>query len=192
MSSGTSTRSHDEVRLKPDPSEGAGLQPWQLFVLAALACATAATFLARGQGPTRVILLSVLVGAAAPDAPARGRRRLPRHDRARAGQPTGGGGRAASSGGRARLCAVRRTKRRRREVLQELRGKAVSACGDAVTGSATPHGDGRRNRRARALGLLCVACVCLGARARLAAQPDAQQVASGGGPPAAHPAPGAG
>ncbi len=65
MSSGTSTRSHDDVRLQTDPSEGAGLQPWQFFVLAALACATAATFLARGQGPTRVILLSVLVGTAA-------------------------------------------------------------------------------------------------------------------------------
>ena len=68
----------------------------------------------------------------------------------------------------------------------------MSACGDAVTGSATPHGDGRRNRRARALGLLCVACVCLGARARLAAQPDAQQVASGGAQPSATAAPATG
>ncbi|MQA30306.1 MAG: hypothetical protein GEU82_10775 [Luteitalea sp.] len=42
-----------------------GLQPWQFFVLAALGCATAVTFLVRSQGVTVVILLSVLMGAAA-------------------------------------------------------------------------------------------------------------------------------
>ena len=47
-----------------DPAD-AGLQPWQFFVLAALGCATAVTFMARGQGPTAVILLGVLMGAAA-------------------------------------------------------------------------------------------------------------------------------
>jgi len=52
------------LRLQPDPSD-AGLQPWQFFVLAALGCATAVTFMARGQGPTAVILLGVLMGAAA-------------------------------------------------------------------------------------------------------------------------------
>lgn len=41
------------------------LQPWQFFVLAALACATAVTFLVRGQGLTPVILLTVLMGATA-------------------------------------------------------------------------------------------------------------------------------
>jgi hypothetical protein len=41
------------------------LQPWQFFVLAALIAATAVTFIARGQGPTAVILLSVLMGATA-------------------------------------------------------------------------------------------------------------------------------
>jgi len=80
MSSETSTK----VRLKPDTTEtrrdsgsvrleadrradpsDAGLQPWQFFVLAALGCATAVTFLARGQGPTAVILLGVLMGTAA-------------------------------------------------------------------------------------------------------------------------------
>src|SRR5262245_720690 len=40
------------------------LQPWQFFVLAGLGCATAATFLARGQGIIAVILLSLLMGAA--------------------------------------------------------------------------------------------------------------------------------
>ena len=40
------------------------LQPWQFFVLAALGCATAVTFVARGQGVTAVILLSALMGAA--------------------------------------------------------------------------------------------------------------------------------
>ncbi len=52
------------VRLQPAPSD-AGLQPWQFFVLAALGCATAVTFMARGQGPTAVILLGVLMATAA-------------------------------------------------------------------------------------------------------------------------------
>lgn len=42
-----------------------GLQPWQFFVLTGLACASAATFLARGQGVTMVLLLTVLMGATA-------------------------------------------------------------------------------------------------------------------------------
>ena len=42
-----------------------GLQPWQFFVLAALACATAVTFLVRSHGVTAVILLSVMMGATA-------------------------------------------------------------------------------------------------------------------------------
>jgi hypothetical protein len=41
------------------------LQPWQFFVLAALACATAATFVARSQGVTAVVLLSLLMAAVA-------------------------------------------------------------------------------------------------------------------------------
>jgi hypothetical protein len=41
------------------------LQPWQFFVLAALGCATAITFLVRSQGVVAVILLSVLMGATA-------------------------------------------------------------------------------------------------------------------------------
>lgn len=51
MSSGTSTDN--------------SLRPWQFFVLAALGCATAVTFLARGQGLTAVVLLSILMAAAA-------------------------------------------------------------------------------------------------------------------------------
>jgi hypothetical protein len=46
---------------KPDN----GLQPWQFFVLAALGCATAATFIARGQGVTSVVLLAILMATAA-------------------------------------------------------------------------------------------------------------------------------
>jgi len=42
-----------------------GLRAWQFFVLAALACATALTFLVRGQGLLVVILLAVLMGATA-------------------------------------------------------------------------------------------------------------------------------
>ncbi len=56
------------VRLQPDHGTDhidPGLQPWQFFVLAALGCATAVTFVSRGQGPTVVILLGVLMGTAA-------------------------------------------------------------------------------------------------------------------------------
>ena len=80
MSSGTLTRTSDDVRLKPDPTQNSGgirlqpdssatadsgIQPWQFFVLAALGCATAVTFLVRGQGITVVILVSVLMAATA-------------------------------------------------------------------------------------------------------------------------------
>jgi hypothetical protein len=41
------------------------LQPWQFFVLAALGCATAVTFIARGSGITAVVLLSAMMGTAA-------------------------------------------------------------------------------------------------------------------------------
>jgi hypothetical protein len=41
------------------------LQPWQFFVLAALACATAVTFVVRGQGVIAVLLLALLMGAVA-------------------------------------------------------------------------------------------------------------------------------
>ena len=65
MSSETSTK---PVRLKPDTADAAksdtadaGLQPWQFFVLAALGCATAVTFMARGEGPTVVVLLGILM-----------------------------------------------------------------------------------------------------------------------------------
>jgi hypothetical protein len=54
---------------KPDANplktDSAALQPWQFFVLAALGCATAVTFIARGRGFTSVILLTLLMGAAA-------------------------------------------------------------------------------------------------------------------------------
>jgi hypothetical protein len=71
MSSETST---EKVRLKPDATgvgsvglqaDRGGLEPWQFFTLAALGCATAVTFIARGQGPTVVILLGVLMATAA-------------------------------------------------------------------------------------------------------------------------------
>ena len=59
MCSETST----EAGAKPDAANS--LQPWQFFVLAALGCATAATFLIRERGPIPVILLSVLMGTVA-------------------------------------------------------------------------------------------------------------------------------
>ena len=62
MSSETST----DVRLKPATTgPDHALQPWQFFVLSALGCATAGTFLARGQGVTAIILVSVLMAGAA-------------------------------------------------------------------------------------------------------------------------------
>ena len=61
MSSATLTK---EVRVHADPESGTkdqGLQPWQFFVLAGLGCATAITFLVRGQGVTTVVLVGVLM-----------------------------------------------------------------------------------------------------------------------------------
>jgi hypothetical protein len=55
MSSETSTRT----------AGSEGLQAWQFFVLAALACATAVTFLIRGQGLIPIIMLTLLMGATA-------------------------------------------------------------------------------------------------------------------------------
>src|ERR1700730_16127478 len=60
MSSETST---SQVRPKPDPAST--LQPWQFFVLAALGCATAVTFITRGQGVSSVVLLGILMATAA-------------------------------------------------------------------------------------------------------------------------------
>jgi hypothetical protein len=61
MSSATSTS-----QAKPgDSGKDQGLLPWQFFVLAALGCATAVTFIARGQGVTSVVLLGILMGTAA-------------------------------------------------------------------------------------------------------------------------------
>ncbi len=50
-----------DVQSKPDSS----LQPWQFFVLAALGCATAVTFLVRSHGVVPVILLSVMMATTA-------------------------------------------------------------------------------------------------------------------------------
>jgi hypothetical protein len=58
------------VRRQPDLArdkqrDQSALQPWQFFVLAALACATAATFFARGQGLVAVVLVGALMAASA-------------------------------------------------------------------------------------------------------------------------------
>ena len=56
MSSAASTKSDgDQQRL----------QPWQFFVLTALACATVLTFLARGAGPVPIVMFTVLMFATA-------------------------------------------------------------------------------------------------------------------------------
>jgi hypothetical protein len=51
--------------ISTNSSKDSALQPWQFFVLAALGCATAATFMARGQGVIVVVLLAVLMAGAA-------------------------------------------------------------------------------------------------------------------------------
>lgn len=61
MSSEIST---ETVPLKADRADQS-LQPWQFFVLAALVCATAVTFIVRGEGLTPVILVSAMMGAIA-------------------------------------------------------------------------------------------------------------------------------
>ncbi len=71
MSSATSTKGSPSPAVPGGPPAWSdsqaedGLRPWQFFVLAALGCATAVTWLARAQGVTSVILLSVLMGAVA-------------------------------------------------------------------------------------------------------------------------------
>lgn len=47
------------------PDTDQGLQSWQFFLLAALGCATAVTFISRGQGVATVVLLGVLMATAA-------------------------------------------------------------------------------------------------------------------------------
>jgi pyruvate/2-oxoacid:ferredoxin oxidoreductase beta subunit len=66
MSLETSTdedRDERDVRPRPDATSPEGLQAWQFFVLAGLACATVATFMARGQSVASIVLLTVLMGA---------------------------------------------------------------------------------------------------------------------------------
>jgi hypothetical protein len=55
--------STEESRQSGQPGQPEqGLQAWQFFVLAGLACATVATFLARGQSIASIVLLTVLMG----------------------------------------------------------------------------------------------------------------------------------
>ena len=72
MSSGTLTkradaraRAYDFTDTNRAAESDKGLQPWQFFVLAGLGCATAVTFLARGQGVAAIVLGSVLIAGAA-------------------------------------------------------------------------------------------------------------------------------
>lgn len=64
MSSATSTKGTPTRALpspRPDDADP-GLRPWQFFVLAALGCATAITWMARAQGFTVVLLLTIVMG----------------------------------------------------------------------------------------------------------------------------------
>ena len=62
MSSATSTKgAASRTHYAPgttieDPEADQGLRPWQFFVLAGLACATAITWMARAQGFTAVLV----------------------------------------------------------------------------------------------------------------------------------------
>ncbi len=66
MSSATLTKG-GRGRAEPQAAASAqspatdGLQSWQFFVLAGLGCATAITFIVRGQGVTSVVLVGVLM-----------------------------------------------------------------------------------------------------------------------------------
>jgi hypothetical protein len=60
MSSETSTESQSGAGREAD-----ALQPWQLFTLAGLIGATLTVFMSRGQSPSAVILLSLMIFAAA-------------------------------------------------------------------------------------------------------------------------------
>jgi hypothetical protein len=60
----TTVRAQADRATRPTASDQS-MQPWHFFVLAGLACATAVTFMARGQGWTPVILLTLLMGGAA-------------------------------------------------------------------------------------------------------------------------------
>jgi hypothetical protein len=51
--------------MSSETSTDQSLQPWQFFVLAALACATVVTFIVRGEGLSAVVLLTILMGAIA-------------------------------------------------------------------------------------------------------------------------------
>jgi hypothetical protein len=63
MSSETSIESHAGVRLKSDTT--GDLQPWQFFTLAGLIGATIVVFVSRGQTPSGIILLSLIIFTAA-------------------------------------------------------------------------------------------------------------------------------
>jgi hypothetical protein len=67
MSSEISTKGPAEAGhyVHHDAKSDSSLQPWQFFVLAALGCATAVTFLVRGHGVVPVILLSVMMATTA-------------------------------------------------------------------------------------------------------------------------------
>jgi hypothetical protein len=105
MSSATSTDTDDVQHVRPDQ----GLRPWQFFVLAALACATAVTFMSRGQGPTVVILLSVIMGATALAGIAALRAVLPLVS-SQAGRPQALGQRTRATLEREKLLALRAIK----------------------------------------------------------------------------------
>ena len=67
MSSEISTKDPAEAGqyVHHEPKSDSSLQPWQFFVLAALGCATAVTFLVRNNGVVPVILLSVMMATTA-------------------------------------------------------------------------------------------------------------------------------
>lgn len=64
MSSATSTKGRTASGVAA-AGPSAGLQAWQFFVLAGLACATGVTFVVRGRGVQAVVLGTLLVAAAA-------------------------------------------------------------------------------------------------------------------------------
>ena len=143
-----------EVRLKPDATSDRGLQPWQFFVLAALGCATAITFLARGQGlpssscGTVLMATAALVGLAALRASGRSCRR---------GRPHGDG-RSAHARRRSsarKLLTLRTIKELEfdRAMGQAVRRRLAGDVGQAAGARGAPDAAARRRRRVTAIRL---------------------------------------
>jgi hypothetical protein len=108
MSSATSTKVRTERASRSSPREE--FQPWQFFVLAALAAATAAVFISRGSSATNLMFISVAVLSTAVAGIAAYRTLLPLVAPDRVEGPAMIGGRTRAALEREKLLALRSIK----------------------------------------------------------------------------------